>query len=104
MILVSESLQIFHIIKISILNTTKNHFDYIIFEVLDKWFEKPKISHILGYDRSLVIEIANGKLEYKPHNESIVTLCSKSAIYLRAYPKSSLQFLSIWYNRFIRQS
>ena len=23
---------------------------------------------------------------------------------LRAYPKSSLQFLSIWYNRFIRQS
>ena len=37
---------------------------------------------------SLVIEIANGKLEYKPHNESIVTLCSKSAIYLRAYPKT----------------
>ena len=25
-------------------------------------------------------------------------------IRLRAYPKSSLQFLSIWYNRFIRQS
>jgi hypothetical protein len=36
----------------------------------------------LGYDRTLVIEIGNGKLEYKPHNETIVTLCSKSAIYL----------------------
>ena len=60
----------------------KNHFDYIIFEVLDKWFEKPITSHSLGYDRPLVIEIANGKLEYKPHNESIVTLCSKPAIYL----------------------
>jgi hypothetical protein len=36
----------------------------------------------LGYDRALVIEIVNGKLEYKPHNESIVTLCSKPAIYL----------------------
>ena len=59
----------------------KNHFDYIIFKVLDKWFENPKISHILGYDRPLIIEISNGKLEYKPHNESIVTLCSKPAIY-----------------------
>ena len=36
----------------------------------------------MGYNRSLVIKIANGKLEYKPHNESIVKLCSKSAIYL----------------------
>ncbi|MGE5633810.1 MAG: hypothetical protein ACM3VV_01130 [Deltaproteobacteria bacterium] len=54
---------------------------------------------------TVIVDVNTLLGEYTAYNSAMPALVKNPKIpAIRAYPKSSLEYLSLWYNRFIRQS